>query len=110
MRFFAGGDQSVRGFDYESIAPKDNQGYLVGGLYLAVSSLEYRFPVSAHWKVAFFGDAGTATDDFSEPLSMGVGSGAVWASPIGPVRIYLGVPLTESENKFTIHFMIGPEL
>jgi translocation and assembly module TamA len=110
MRFFAGGDQSIRGFDYESIAPKNNQDYLVGGLYLAVSSFEYRFPVSQNWKIAFFGDVGTATDDFSEPLSMGAGSGAVWASPIGPVRIYLGIPLTESENNFTVHFMIGPEL
>jgi len=109
MRFFAGGDQSVRGFDYESIAPKDSQDYLIGGLYLATASLEYRFPIARNWKIAFFGDTGTATDDFSEKMSIGAGSGVVWASPIGPVRVYVGVPLSESENDFTIHFMIGPE-
>ena len=110
MRFFTGGDQSVRGFQYESIAPKDSHGYLVGGKYLATASFEYRMPIARNWKVAAFYDLGTATDDFSEPTSMGTGAGVVWASPVGPLRVYVGLPLTESENNFTIHFRIGPEL
>lgn len=110
MRFFTGGDQSVRGYDYESIAPTDDQGYLVGGLYLAVASLEYRFPVSENWKMAVFADAGTATDDFSEDISIGSGLGAVWTSPVGPIRIYLAKPFIGATNSLALHFMIGPEL
>ncbi|PKF61050.1 outer membrane protein assembly factor [Psychromonas sp. psych-6C06] len=110
MRFFTGGDQSVRGFDYESIAPEDDQGYLVGGKYLAVASLEYRFPILETWKIAVFSDIGTATDDFSETLSSSAGLGVVWASPVGPIRLYVAKPLTNGVNDFGIHFMLGPEL
>jgi translocation and assembly module TamA len=110
MRFFTGGDQSIRGFDYESIAPVDSQGYLLGGKYLAVASLEYRFPIAKNWKLALFTDVGTATDDFSEVTSSSVGSGVVWASPVGPIRFYVAKPITNKFNSYAIHFMIGPEL
>lgn len=110
MRFFTGGDQSIRGYGYEEVAPRDSQDYLVGGLYLTVASTEYRFPVAENWKIAFFADAGTATDDFSEPVSVGAGSGVVWASPVGPIRFYVAIPFTETDDNYRIHFMIGPEL
>lgn len=110
MRFFTGGDQSIRGYGYEDIAPRDSQNYLVGGSYLTVGSVEYRFPVAEKWKLAVFTDFGTATDDFSEPLSVSTGGGVVWSSPVGPIRFYLAFPLSESANSFKIHFMIGPEL
>jgi translocation and assembly module TamA len=110
MRFFTGGDQSVRGFDYESIAPEDDDGFLIGGKFLTVGSLEYRFPVTDKWKIAVFTDVGTATDDFSETLSSSAGAGVVWASPVGPIRFYVAKPITNEINSFAIHFMIGPEL
>jgi translocation and assembly module TamA len=110
MRFFTGGDQSVRGYDYESIAPKDDQGYLRGGRYLTVASLEYRYPISENWKLALFTDAGTATDDFSEQISSSAGAGFVWASPVGPIRLYLAKPFTNQEISLAFHFIIGPEL
>ena len=110
MRFFTGGDQSVRGFDYESIAPEDDDGYLLGGKYLSVANLEYRFPINESWKLAMFYDVGTATDDFSEAFSSSVGTGIVWASPVGPIRLYFAKPITNEINSFAIHFMIGPEL
>lgn len=110
MRFFTGGDQSVRGYTYETIAPEDNDGFLLGGLYLAVASLEYRFPISENWKLALFSDAGTATDDFSEDISSSAGLGTVWTSPIGPVRLYLARPFTQNTSSLAVHFMIGPEL
>ena len=110
MRFFTGGDQSVRGYNYESIAPEDQQGFLLGGLYLAVASFEYRFPISENWKLALFSDAGTATDDFSEDISSSAGIGTVWSSPIGPIRFYLAKPFTSQTDSLAIHFIIGPEL
>ncbi|RBW46572.1 outer membrane protein assembly factor [Psychromonas sp. B3M02] len=110
MRFFTGGDQSIRGYGYEDIAPEDSDGYLIGGSYLATASLEYRFPIAESWKLAVFSDVGTATDDFSEALSKSVGGGVVWASPVGPIRLYVAAPLTDTGDSFKIHFMIGPEL
>jgi len=110
MRFFTGGDQSIRGYDYEEIAPRDAEGYLIGGSYLATASVEYRFPIAQKWKLAAFTDLGTATDDFSEPLSIGTGLGVVWASPVGPIRFYVAAPLTDTGDAFKIHLMIGPEL
>ena len=110
MRFFTGGDQSIRGYDYQEIAPEDSGGYLIGGSYLAVASLEYRFPLTDSWKFAVFSDIGTATDDFSEELSKSVGAGVVWASPVGPIRLYVAAPLTDTGDSYKIHFMIGPEL
>ncbi|WP_415230952.1 autotransporter assembly complex protein TamA [Psychromonas sp.] len=113
MRFFAGGDQSIRGFSYESIAPEDDDGYLIGGKYLAVQRLEYRYPVAANWKLAAFVDAGTATSTFSEPISVGSGIGVVWSSPIGPVRFYVAAPVSNADtsiDQWMVHFMIGPEL
>ncbi|MEI6897593.1 MAG: autotransporter assembly complex family protein [Psychromonas sp.] len=108
MRFFTGGDRSIRGFDYESVAPEDNDNYLIGGKYLTVMSTEYRYPLAKNWKLAFFADAGTATDDFSEDFSSSVGTGIVWASPVGPIRFYVAKPVTNKINSFAIHFMIGP--
>lgn len=110
MRFFTGGDQSIRGYDYEEIAPRDSENYLIGGSYLATASLEYRFPIAQKWKIAAFTDLGTATDDFSEPISIGTGVGVVWASPVGPIRFYVAAPLTDTGDAFKIHLMIGPEL
>jgi len=110
MRFFTGGDQSIRGYDYEEIAPTDSDDFLVGGLYLATASFEYRYAVSQNWKMALFTDLGTATDDFSEPLSIGSGVGVVWSSPVGPIRLYVAKPFTDTGDSFKLHLMIGPEL
>lgn len=110
MRFFTGGDQSVRGYSYESIAPEDEDGFLLGGRYLAVASLEYRIALRKNWKLALFSDVGTATNDFSENISSSAGLGAVWASPIGPIRFYLAKPFTRDTSSLGFHFMIGPEL
>lgn len=110
MRFFTGGDQSIRGYDYEEIAPTDSDDFLVGGFYLATASFEYRYAMTQNWKMALFTDLGTATDDFSEPLSIGSGIGIVWSSPVGPIRLYAAKPFTDTGDSFKLHLMIGPEL
>ena len=110
MRFFTGGDQSIRGYDYEEVAPTDSDDFLVGGFYLATTSFEYRYALTDNWKMALFTDLGTATDDFSEPLSVGAGAGVVWTSPVGPIRLYVAKPFTDTGDSFKLHLMIGPEL
>ncbi|HCB15533.1 MAG TPA: outer membrane protein assembly factor, partial [Alteromonas sp.] len=93
MRFFTGGDQSIRGFRYQEISPQvlDEEGnsVLTGGRYLATASVEYAYPVADNWRAAVFADVGTATNDFSDGLSRGLGVGAHWLTLIGPVRFYI---------------------
>lgn len=111
MRFFAGGDQSIRGYDYKSIAPKDDDGKLIGGLYLGVASLEYSYPVLEKWRAAAFVDFGNATNDFDEELKVGAGVGVAWSSPVGPLKMFFGMPVNDDEeDSIKFHFLMGPEL
>ncbi|MGB0956472.1 MAG: autotransporter assembly complex protein TamA, partial [Panacagrimonas sp.] len=63
QRFFAGGDQSVRGYAYQSLAPRDEDGNVIGGRYLSAFSLETEYRVFGNWGAALFVDSGGAADD-----------------------------------------------
>ncbi|WP_159084432.1 autotransporter assembly complex protein TamA [Dongshaea marina] len=110
MRFFAGGDQSVRGFSYNSISPTDSTGQLSGARYLTTASLEYQYQFAPKWRVALFADTGTATNDYEEPFKVGVGPGLRWMTPVGPISIDLAFGVSETEVPVRIHFSMGPEL
>ena len=60
LRFFAGGDQSVRGYDYRSLAPRNANNEVVGGRYLLAGSLEYAWRWLPSWRPAAFIDVGNA--------------------------------------------------
>ncbi len=107
-RFFAGGDNSVRGYDYKELGPTGSNGDVVGGRYLLVGSVEVDYRVAESWRVAGFFDSGNALDSASEPLKNSAGVGVRWQSPIGPVRVDLAKPLDDSG--FRIHFTLGPDL
>ena len=108
-RFFAGGDQTVRGYDFESISPLNDSGDLAGGKHLIVGSVEFEHQFAPQWAVAVFTDVGDAYNDTID-LKHSVGAGLRWFSPIGPIRFDLGVPVTKDENDFRIHLTIGPDL
>ena len=119
IRFYAGGDQSIRGFEYRDISPKDEVTdpetgetsiESIGGKYLATASVEYAYRVAENWRVAAFTDAGTATNDTSTSLTYSVGSGFHWLSPIGPVRVYVARGFSPDETTWRLHLMLGPEL
>ncbi len=110
QRFVTGGDQTVRGYGYESLGPVDANGEIVGGNSLAILSgeLEYRFLPS--WGMATFVDSGNALDDFTGQLAVGAGVGVRWFSPIGIVRLDGALGLSEDGNPLRIHLAIGPDL
>ncbi|MGO4894117.1 autotransporter assembly complex protein TamA [Flavobacterium sp. W21_SRS_FM6] len=114
LRYFAGGDQSIRGFGYRDLSPfvldENNNTELTGGRYLAVGSAEYSYPVAENWRLALFVDAGTATNDFSGDYATGIGAGVNWLSPVGPVRMYLGWGNSSYESTTRLHFSMGPAL
>lgn len=111
LRFFAGGDQSVRGYGYETLAPEDEDGNTVGGRYLLVGSVEYQYPLSDSWRMAAFYDRGNAVNNLNDPLATGVGIGIRWVSPVGPLRLDFARGLDEDlGGGWRIHFSMGPEL
>lgn len=113
-RFFTGGDQSVRGFDYNTLSSfeldADGEPELTGGQYLAVASFEYSYPVANNWRAAAFIDAGNASDDLFKDSAVGIGIGAIWNSPIGPVRLYLAKGQSDSGSTRFFHLSMGPSL
>jgi translocation and assembly module TamA len=109
LRYFAGGDQSVRGFGYESLSPIED-GQLSGGKYLNVLSAEYSYPLSQNWRVAIFSDLGNASDKPFKNLASGIGVGASWLSPVGPIRLYLAKGNSEFDKTWRLHLSMGPAL
>ena len=110
LRFFAGGDQSVRGYDYQSLSPENSDGDRVGGRYMVSGSVEYQYSVAEKWRVATFVDQGNSFNDFELPnLKTGVGMGVRWVSPVGPIRLDLAHAL-DDPGGIRLHFSMGPEL
>ncbi len=109
-RFFAGGDQSVRGYEYQSLGPTDADGDVVGGRYMLSTSIEYEYPIQGAWSAALFVDAGNAFDAWDDGLKESAGIGLRWRSPVGPIRLDLAIPSDRSRDSFRIHFSMGPDL
>ncbi|HMA11603.1 MAG TPA: autotransporter assembly complex family protein [Steroidobacteraceae bacterium] len=103
--FRAGGDNSVRGYDYQSLGRK-----LVGGVasvrYLATGSAEYNYFFEGNWGMAVFFDAGDAADSFGalSPV-FGYGVGARYRSPVGPINLDLAYG--EATEEYRLHFSLG---
>ncbi len=63
LRFFAGGQNSVRGYDFESLGETNAAGEVIGGKHLLTTSVEYEHPLADKWSAAAFVDAGNAFDN-----------------------------------------------
>ncbi len=110
LRFFAGGDQSVRGYDYQSLSPENSDGDRIGGRYMIAGSAEYQYSIAQKWRVAAFVDQGNSFNSLDLPsLKTGVGIGIRWVSPVGPLRLDLAHAL-DDDGGIRLHFSMGPEL
>jgi translocation and assembly module TamA len=110
LRFFAGGDRSVRGYGYQEISPRDPLDNPIGGRNLATASVEYERMFTETWGAAVFVDAGNAFNRTSEGLKKGVGIGLRWRSPVGPVSVDIARGLDEPRDPWQLHIRLGPEL
>jgi len=110
QRFFAGGDNSVRGYAYEELGPVNDRGEVVGGKHLLVGSVELEQRLGGKWSVAAFYDGGNAINSFGDELAAGAGIGLRWNSPVGPVRFDFAWALDKPEDRFRLHVVIGPDL
>ncbi|WP_163010458.1 autotransporter assembly complex protein TamA, partial [Pseudomonas viridiflava] len=81
LRFFAGGDQSVRGYDYQTLSPTNSDGDRIGGRYMVAGSVEYQYSIAEKWRLATFVDQGNSFNNLDLPsLKTGVGFGVRWVS------------------------------
>ncbi len=113
LRFFAGGDRSIRGYDYKSVSPTDSAGRLTGAKKMLTASLEYQKRIEGPWWGAAFVDGGEAVHSFANVRwKVGVGAGVRWVSPIGPIKLDIAFP---TDGGFSIknahlYFALGTEL
>ena len=112
VRYYAGGDVSVRGYAYNSLGPTDPSGAVVGGENLLVGSVELDQLIAIDWSVAVFVDSGNAYNDFNDfNPATGVGAGIRWFSPLGPIRVDIAVPLEkDAPDEYRVHITLGPDL
>ena len=110
LRFYAGGDQSIRGFGYKELGTRDSSGAVVGGRYLVLGSAELERIINERWSLAAFLDVGNAIDDLTIDLEQGAGFGLRFRLPFGQVRLDLASALSESGNPIRLHFSVGGDL
>lgn len=112
LRFFAGGDRSIRGYAYREVGPRtpppDN--FALGAKHMFTATAEYeRYLDGSNWGGAVFVDTGSAFDDTPD-LHTGVGIGLRWKSPVGPVRIDIARGLNDPDSSFQVYLNIGADL
>jgi translocation and assembly module TamA len=110
LRFFAGGDQSVRGYAYQSLGPTDAAGQVVGGKHLFTGSVELERALFSDWGVSVFYDAGNAFDSLTGVrLFEGAGVGVHYYTPVGALNLSLARQIGVDDPGFRLHFTVGLE-
>jgi translocation and assembly module TamA len=131
LRFFAGGDRSIRGYGFQTIGTplpeaqvpealercaahpdRTCQNLVIGASHLAVVSAEYEYYFKPNWGVAAFVDTGDAFSGFGDyQQKIGAGFGVRWRSPVGMIRADLGFPVHDDDaSGVELHIVIGPDL
>ena len=118
LLFYAGGDQSIRGFAYQSIGvtipsssdPTQAVPIIVGGTRLVVASVEYQYYLNNKWRVALFSDGGSVANkgEFNPVYSLG--TGLHYMSPVGAIKIDFAYGIDGDEQNWRVHINLGAEL
>ena len=109
LGFRAGGDDSVRGYGYRTLAPTAADGSVLSGQSLLTGSVELAHPILASLPAvwgAVFVDAGRAVDRWADYRpALGYGAGVRWRSPIGPLKVDLA--WGQELRRLRLHFSVG---
>ena len=109
LRFYAGGDRSIRGYGYQEVGPR-LQGQVIGGKNLLTGSIEFEQMFTPEWGAAVFVDAGDAFSSNDFRARAGIGAGVRWRSPVGLVRVDIAHGIDDADNAVQFHINIGPDL
>ncbi len=116
--FFAGGIRSVRGFDDNTLGPRDSNNNSIGGAFLTVASMELLFPVpfldvGSGTRLSAFFDVGNVFEDVNafetSEFRYSVGLAGLWSSPLGPISVSFGFPLNakDGDEEQNFQFTVG---
>ncbi|MEN1971668.1 autotransporter assembly complex family protein [Luteimonas sp. MJ204] len=114
LRFYAGGDGSIRGYEWREVGPRvvddDDDSFALGARHVFTASAEYEhYFRGGPWGIGAFVDTGSAYDG-SPDLRTGVGVGLRWQTPVGPLRLDIARGLDDPDSPFTLHLNIGTSL
>lgn len=109
LRFFAGGDRSLRGYAWQALGARNALGGVIGGDRLLTGSIELERQLTSAWGVAAFVDSGNAFRGSDFDPATGVGLGIRWRSPVGMVRVDAAQAL-DDPGGVRFHLIIGPDL
>jgi Outer membrane protein len=114
IRFYTGGGGSVRGYEYQSLGPRNDSNDPLGGASAVEVGAEARMRFNETWGLVAFLDGGMAYEDAAaditqDELRWGAGIGARIYTAIGPIRLDFAVPLNprDDDDNFQIYFSIG---
>ncbi len=112
LRFFAGGDRSIRGYKYKDVSPRDSDDKLTGASKMATGSVEYQYNFTGKWWGAVFLDSGEAVNDIKDTdIKTGTGVGIRWASPVGPIKLDIARAVGDKDERgLQFYIGLGPEL
>ena len=129
QRFYAGGSGTVRGYRYQSVGPQFPDGNPIGGTAMTAGNIEFRQRIGTSFGAVAFADVGEVSEG-STPWSevfrsrrcssattlqgatcwaVGVGVGARYYTPIGPLRLDIALPTYRRSNddRFEIYIGLG---
>ncbi len=116
-RYFLGGGDTLRGFDYRSVAPSPDGKHAVGGNTMLALTGEISHPIWGPVRGAVFADVGTVAEhayriDIGE-INVGVGYGLRIRVPVinAPIKLDLAYPVVDNQStgsrKLRLHFNLG---
>lgn len=114
LRFYAGGERSIRGYEYREVGPRlpaspGREAYSLGGKHLVTASIEFERYFNPTWGAAAFVDSGDAFNGSTPDWRTGVGVGVRYRSPVGPVKLDLARGLDNPDSPFTLGLSIGAD-
>ncbi|GAB3345903.1 autotransporter assembly complex family protein [Lysobacter tyrosinilyticus] len=113
LRFYAGGDRSIRGYAYREVGPTLVAGgktYAKGAKNVLTGTVEFEHYFNDSWGAAAFVDGGDAFNEDRPDFHTGVGLGLRWRSPVGPVRLDIAHGLYSPDSQYEIYLNIGADL
>ncbi len=110
LRFYAGGEKSVRGYKYRTLGPQDSSGSIVGGRVLLTGSISLERQVFEFGRISAFFDIGNAMDDWEVDLVRGVGVGIGVALPFGQIKLDFAYPLDDEGTAQYFYLRVGTDL